>query len=90
VATSKGSGAGKVGSKERRKDRQEAVEKRRRELLERIRQVDPEALHGLTLRVGDAQQSAADDDSFHKYFFKGPDFIESWRNVAEVPEPVTE
>ena len=90
ASTPKGQRAGGSSPKERKRDRQEAIERRRQELLERIRHVDPSALKALTLSLSPDGVPAVDgppaaDESFHKYFFKGAHgFTEAWRNVAEV------
>jgi hypothetical protein len=55
------------------------MEKRRAELLERIRNIDPAALHGLMLSTGAAPSSAAITEDFHKYWFKSDGgFTEVW------------
>jgi hypothetical protein len=92
VTTSKGQVARQPASKSPSKQQREAIAKRRGELLERIRNIDPETIRGLTLRVGAAR--GADDApapfaDFHDYFFKGPDFIEKWDEAVEAA-PETE
>ena len=55
-----------------------AMEKRRTELLERIKHIDPAKLHGLTLSTG-APSSAVITGDFHDYWFKSDGgFTEVW------------
>jgi hypothetical protein len=63
----------------------EAMEKRRAELLERIRTIDPATLHGLMLRTGaPSSSSPVITGDFHDYWFKsGGGFGEVWAKVAE-------
>jgi hypothetical protein len=56
----------------------QAMEKRRAELLERIRNIDPAKLHGLSLSTG-APSSAVITGDFHDYWFKSDGgFTEVW------------
>jgi hypothetical protein len=83
MATSRGQGAGRRG---RSKEQKDEIEKRRAELLERVKKVDLKTLQGLTLRIGG--MPAPEAGSFHKYFFKGPEeFVETWSNAMEAPPP---
>lgn len=56
----------------------EAMEKRRMELLERIRNIDPAKLHGLSLSTGAPSTESITGD-FHDYWFKSDGgFTEVW------------
>jgi hypothetical protein len=75
VATSKESGGLSA-------EQLEAMEKRREELLERIRTIDPATLHGLMLSTGAASSSAVVTGDFHDYWFKSDGgFTEVWKKV---------
>jgi len=47
----------------------EAIERRRAELLERIRTIDPASIHGLMLSTGAPRSTHAPGESFHEYWF---------------------
>jgi hypothetical protein len=71
MATSKGSGG---FTNEQLDD----IKRRREELLERIRNVDPDKLFGLSLTT-DVPASEIVTEDFHNYWFKaGGGFAERW------------
>ena len=65
----------------------EAKEKRRAELLERIRTIDPASIRGLTLRTGAPPPEEAAGESFHEYWFaSGGGFAEVFIEYAAMAE----
>lgn len=59
----------------------EEIKKRREELLERIRNVDPAKLQGLTLSTGAPIAEIITED-FHNYWFKADGgFTEKWQKA---------
>jgi hypothetical protein len=65
----------------------EAMEKRRAELLERIRTIDPASIRGLTLRTGSPPSEDIAGESFHEYWFaSGGGFAEVFIEYAAMAE----
>jgi hypothetical protein len=62
VATNEGSG-------ELSAEQLQAIEKRRAELLERIRTIDPASIQGLMLSTGAPRSADVAGESFHEYWF---------------------
>ena len=65
----------------------EAIEKRRAELLERIRTIDPGSIRGLMLRTGTPPSEDIAGESFHEYWFaSGGGFAEVWGKEAALAD----
>jgi hypothetical protein len=65
----------------------EAMEKRRAELLERIRTIDPASIRGLTLRTGAPPAEEVAGENFHEYWFaSGGGFAEVFIEYAAMAE----
>lgn len=65
----------------------EAIEKRRAELLERIRTIDPASIRGLMLRTGSPPSEDVTSETFHEYWFAaGGGFTEVWGKEAQLAD----
>lgn len=67
-----------------------AKEKRRNELFDFVRKIDPDKIHELTIRTGAAPSPDQFLEDFHKYFFRGSGrFTNSWTKIMDAPNPDT-
>lgn len=65
----------------------EAIEKRRAELLERIRTIDPASIQGLMLSTGAPRSADVAGESFHEYWFaSGGGFQDTFVKYKAMPE----
>lgn len=84
MANTKVQTTGKPSLGDSMKVEREAMERRREELLERIRNVDSKLLQELSVSIGEPKMASA-SESFHKYVFgPGENFTEIWQKAAEM------